>query len=39
MAKKFICTVCEYVHEGDTAPEICPICKLGSEYFEEVEEK
>ena len=21
--KKFICTVCGYVHEGDEAPEIC----------------
>lgn len=24
--KKFICSVCGYVHEGDSAPEKCPIC-------------
>ncbi|ENZ03650.1 hypothetical protein HMPREF1092_00184, partial [Clostridium thermobutyricum] len=23
--KKFICTVCGYVHEGETAPEKCPV--------------
>ena len=27
MAKKFVCTVCGYVHEGETAPEFCPVCK------------
>ncbi|MBR7011898.1 MAG: NADH peroxidase, partial [Muribaculaceae bacterium] len=27
MAKKWICTVCGYVHEGDTPPEKCPQCK------------
>ena len=25
MKKKFICVVCGYVHEGDEAPEKCPI--------------
>ena len=24
--KKFICTVCGYVHEGDEAPEFCRQC-------------
>ncbi len=24
--KKFVCSVCGYVHEGDSAPEVCPIC-------------
>lgn len=24
--KKFICTVCGYIHEGDAAPEKCPLC-------------
>lgn len=33
--KKFVCSVCGYVHEGDTAPEICPVCKAGSEKFKE----
>ena len=27
MKKKWICTVCGYVHEGDEAPEFCPQCK------------
>ena len=26
MAKKFICPVCGYIHEGDTMPEKCPVC-------------
>ena len=32
--KKFICTVCKYVHEGDVAPEKCPLCKQPAEKFE-----
>ena len=28
--KKFICTVCGYVHEGETAPEVCPVCGVGA---------
>ena len=38
MAKKFICTVCGYVHEGDAAPEKCPLCKVPAEKFKEVVE-
>lgn len=26
MKKQFVCTVCGYVHEGDEAPEKCPVC-------------
>ncbi|MCP1110014.1 rubrerythrin [Lachnospiraceae bacterium PF1-21] len=33
--KKFICTICGYVHEGDTAPEACPQCKAPAEKFKE----
>ena len=33
--KKFVCTVCGYVHEGDSAPEFCPICKAPAEKFKE----
>lgn len=33
--KKFVCTVCGYVHEGDSAPEQCPICKVGADKFKE----
>jgi len=38
MKKKFICTVCGYVHEGDEAPEVCPVCKQPKEKFKEVVE-
>ena len=31
--KKFVCTVCGYVHEGDMAPEVCPVCKVGADKF------
>ena len=33
--KKFVCTVCGYVHEGDSAPAECPICKAGADKFKE----
>ena len=38
MAKKFRCTVCGYIHEGDSAPEQCPLCKVGKDKFVEIEE-
>ncbi len=30
---KYVCSVCGYVHEGDSAPEQCPVCKVSSEKF------
>ena len=30
---KFVCSVCGYVHEGDSAPERCPQCKVPAEKF------
>ena len=33
--KKWVCTVCGYVHEGDTPPDNCPICKAPAEKFKE----
>ena len=33
--KKFVCTVCGYVHEGDMAPAQCPVCKVGADKFVE----
>ena len=33
--KKFVCSVCGYVHEGDNAPEKCPQCKAPAEKFKE----
>ena len=38
MKKKWICTVCGYVHEGDEAPEFCPQCKQPKSKFKEMEE-
>ena len=35
MKKKFICTVCGYVHTGDNAPDFCPQCKQPKEKFKE----
>lgn len=35
MKKKFICTVCGYIHEGDEAPETCPQCKQPKSKFKE----
>ena len=31
--KKFVCSICGYVHEGDTPPEQCPICKAPASKF------
>lgn len=34
--KKFVCSVCGYIHEGNEAPEKCPLCKVGADKFNEV---
>ena len=34
---KFVCSICGYVHEGDAAPEVCPICKAPASKFEKQE--
>ena len=36
--KKFRCKVCGYVHEGDKAPEKCPVCQAPASEFEEITE-
>ena len=38
MAKKWICTVCGYVHEGDEAPDRCPQCRQPKDKFKELVE-
>ena len=37
-SKKFVCSVCGYVHEADELPAdfVCPLCKKGADAFEEV---
>jgi len=34
--KTFKCTVCGYIHKGDTPPDFCPNCKSPKEKFLEV---
>lgn len=36
--KKFVCSVCGYVHEGDSAPAKCPQCGAPAEKFNEKKE-
>ena len=36
--KKFVCTVCGYIHEGDFAPDVCPVCGAKSDKFVEKNE-
>ena len=31
--KKWVCSVCGYVHEGETAPAECPICHVDADKF------
>ena len=33
--KKFVCSVCGYVYEGEAAPEACPQCKAPASKFNE----
>jgi glutamate synthase domain-containing protein 2 len=33
--KKFICTICGYVYEGEQAPDDCPVCHNPKEKFRE----
>lgn len=36
--KKFVCTICGYVYEGNEAPEVCPQCKAPKSKFKEVDD-
>ena len=33
--KKYVCSICGYVHEGDSAPDKCPICQAPASKFVE----
>ncbi|MCC8126356.1 MAG: NADH peroxidase [Clostridiales bacterium] len=37
--KKWVCTVCGYVHEGNEAPEKCPQCGVPASKFKEQKEE
>ncbi len=36
--KKWVCGICGYVHEGDSAPDKCPQCGAAAEKFNEQKE-
>ena len=36
--KKYVCSVCGYVHEGNEPPEACPQCKAPASKFVELKE-
>ena len=36
--KKWVCSVCGYVHEGDQPPAECPTCKAAADKFNEKQE-
>ena len=37
--KKFVCSVCGYVYEGEAAPEKCPVCNApASKFIEQSDE-
>ena len=36
---KYVCSVCGYVHEGDSAPERCPVCKVPASKFNEIKDE
>lgn len=33
----WVCTVCGFIYTGDSAPELCPVCKVPSWKFEKIE--
>lgn len=33
--KKFVCQICGYVYEGESAPDVCPVCKAPKDKFVE----
>lgn len=36
---KYVCTVCGYIHEGEEAPEKCPLCNAPAEKFNVLNEE
>ena len=36
--KKYRCKVCGYIHEGDKAPDKCPVCQAPASEFELIED-
>jgi len=38
--RRFVCRICGYVYEGDSLPAdfVCPLCRHGAEFFDEVKD-
>lgn len=36
---KFRCKVCGYIHEGEEAPDRCPICFVTKDNFEQLDDE
>ena len=34
--KKWKCSVCGYIHQGDEPPDTCPICGASSDKFKQI---
>jgi len=34
---EWICDICEYLHEGDEPPEVCPVCGAPRRKFVKIE--
>lgn len=37
--KKWVCTICGYIYEGENTPKVCPVCKQNKNKFEISKEK
>ncbi|MBD3267413.1 FMN-binding glutamate synthase family protein [bacterium] len=37
MPTQWVCMVCGYVHEGETPPDVCPVCEAEADQFEKIE--
>ena len=35
----WVCTVCGFIYIGDSAPALCPVCKVPSWKFEKIERR
>lgn len=35
---RYVCSICGYIHEGEEAPEQCPICHQPKEMFRLMED-
>lgn len=36
---KYKCKVCGYIHEGNKAPDVCPVCAAPGSDFEEMKDE